>query len=96
MRAFNYSMYTCIPYIAALATFVTFYYHGNDNISVALVAGTISVFFAIRMEVTYLFVSAIQAFAEGKASCERIQVIEVFLNKFFFFSHPVMFDLTTV
>lgn len=74
MRAFNNALYGCSPYIVALATFVTFYYHGDGHLTVAMVAGTMSIFFAIRMEVTYFFGLGVQGWFEGKASCKRLQV----------------------
>ena len=74
MRAFNNALYSSGPCIVALATFVTFYLHGTSNLSVPLVAGTMSIFFMIRMEVTHFFPLAIQGFLEGKTSCEKIQV----------------------
>ena len=74
LRGFNNAIYGCSPYIVVLATFVSYSYYGSTNLSVSLVAGTLSIFFAIRMEVTYFFALAIQGYYEGKASCRRIQV----------------------
>lgn len=74
MRAFNNSMYGCSPYIVGLATFLTYSYSADYKLSISLVAGTMSIFFAIRMEVTYFFALGAQGFFEGKASCQRIQV----------------------
>ncbi|XP_066910570.1 ATP-binding cassette sub-family C member 4-like [Clytia hemisphaerica] len=73
MRAFNNALYGCSPYLVAMATFVTFYHHGDGHLTVAMVAGTMSIFFAIRMEVTYFFGLGVQGWFEGKASCKRIQ-----------------------
>ena len=78
MRAFNNALYGCSPYLVAMATFVTFYHHGDGHLTVAMVAGTMSIFFAIRMEVTYFFGLGVQGWFEGKASCKRIQVSPLF------------------
>lgn len=62
------------PYIVALATFATSYYHGTENLSLQLVALTMSVFYAIRLQVMYYFPMSLQLLFEGRVGCRRVQV----------------------
>ena len=73
-HALNNAIYSNIPFIGGLSIFVTYFYYGETHLTVPLVVGTMSIIFAIRMEVTRFFTSAILGYSEGKTSCRRIQV----------------------
>lgn len=79
-RAFSNAMNSSILYIVGVAIFVTYFYYGKTHLTVSLVVGTISIIFAIRMEVIYFFTSGLLGYFEGKASCRRIQVCPNNLN----------------
>ena len=74
-------MYTSSAYIIGFAIFVTFYFTGGQ-ITLPLVFQTISLLFAIRLEVVFMLPMSIHTINEIKVGCKRIQVI----HHFFLFS----------
>ncbi|XP_066928579.1 ATP-binding cassette sub-family C member 4-like [Clytia hemisphaerica] len=74
VRGINYAFYSSSPYIIGFVIFATFYGLGGQ-LTLSSVFQTISLLFASRFEICFMFPTGIQCLNEMKVACHRIQNI---------------------